>query len=53
MSLSTIYETLMSPTLPPKILLAGGAIAVLILAIGISLWGVKGAWKALRYLLTM
>ena len=50
MSLATIYEFLTDPALPPKILAVSGAIATLIVMLGIGIWGVRGGWTAFWYL---
>ena len=49
-SLATIYEFLTDPALPPKILAVSGAIATLIVMLGIGIWGVRGGWTAFWYL---
>ena len=42
---------LISPTLPPKILALTGALATVIIVVGVGIWGIIGACKAFKYLI--
>ncbi len=51
--LSQIIDVLTSPTLPPKILAVTAAVATVIIVTGIGIWGIIGAWRAFKYLITV
>jgi hypothetical protein len=50
LNIASSFHILMSSALPGQIIAAAGAIATLIIAVGIGIWSIRGACKAFRYL---
>jgi hypothetical protein len=46
-------EFLTSPDLPAKILVLGCSIATPVVVVGIAIWGIRGAFEAFRYLISL